>query len=308
MIQKVDYTVVIPVYNSAATLGVLYDDLCAVFEKINRSLNVIFVEDGGTDNSWSIIEALKTKHPEQIVAIRLSKNFGQHNATVCGFSFATGMATITIDDDLQIHPREIAKLINKYESTEADVVYGVFKRKKHSLLRNIGSYLIRKSAALTTGEIGEGSSFRLLDANVTKKIAEHTQVFISVDETINWYTKYQEFVQVEHTARQSGKSGYSNWKLFAQGINLIFSYSTIPLRLMTILGFIISIVCIIMAGWFIYKKLRFDVPMGFTAIIVSVFFASGIILFSLGIIGEYVNRIYTHQNKKPPYSIRKILK
>ena len=197
------YSVVIPVYNSELSLRELFDGIREVFTGLSAEFEVIFVDDGSRDNSWQVLQQLKKEHPETIVAITLAKNFGQHNATLCGFSFAKGQFIISIDDDLQIPPAEIRKLIICQEENEADVVYGYFgPGKQHSVIRNAGSRLTKKTSVVMTGGPGEGSSFRLIRSDLVKKILNHHQNFIYLDEVILWYTDSIAFEKVEHRKRK----------------------------------------------------------------------------------------------------------
>lgn len=302
------YAVIVPVYNSEASLKELFQRLQATFEQNKAEFTVIFVDDYSKDNSWEVLSELKTEYPDQIIAVRLSKNFGQHNAILCGLSFIGDRDVITIDDDLQIPPEEITALIEKQQSTGADVVYGIFDAKKHSVLRNIGSYLIGKIFQYFASTPGKGSAFKLITSTVAKKLTQTNQNLIYLDEALSWFTDRIEFVQVKHEQRRDGKSGYSFFKLFFFTLNLITSYTSLPLRMITYFGLISSIVCVGFVGYFIYMKYTYGSELGFTALITAIFLSTGLILFSLGIIGEYIRRLYATQYKRPPYSVRTILK
>ncbi len=125
----IEYSIVIPVYNSEKSLSILFDGITDTMNRMGKSYEVIFVDDGSKDTSWDVLQAIKQQDEEHVTAIKLAKNFGQHNALLCGFSFAKGTAIITMDDDLQHPPEEISKLIEQYEKTKADVVYGSYKSK-----------------------------------------------------------------------------------------------------------------------------------------------------------------------------------
>jgi len=306
--KPIDYSVVIPVYNSESTLLELFNAIDQVFLKLESNFEVLFVEDGSKDNSWEVLTNLKKQYPEKITAIKLSKNFGQHNATFCGLKHANGNTIITIDDDLQVNPSEILKLINEYSDKNTDLVYGFYANKKHSPFRNLGSKLLKKTGQFFNDSPGEGSSFRIFSKDLATKILEHAQNFVFIDELLLWYTDEISFVKVEHQKRKNHRSGYSNFKLIKLTANLLIYYSALPLKIMIWGGFISSIISFLFGIYFIVKKIFFHhVPMGYTSIIVAILFSTSLIIFSLGIIGEYLNRIYMVQNKKPPYSIKKIL-
>lgn len=301
------YTVIVPVYNSQSSLRELFDRLKASFVQIGAEFCVVFIDDNSRDDSWEVVSELKKEYPEQVKAIRLSKNFGQHNAILCGLHFIDGGDVITIDDDLQIPPEEIPKLVKYQKETNADVVYGVFKSKKHSLLRNMGSYLLGKIFQFFASTAGKGSPFRLIKADIAEKLVSTNQSLIFLDEALGWFTERIEFVHVEHHKRKDGSSGYSFFKLLFFTLNLIVSYTSLPLKIMTYFGLISSLVFIGVGIHYIYLKYTYGAELGFTALIVAIFFSASVILFSLGIIGEYIRRLHASQYKKPPFSIRTIL-
>lgn len=302
-----EYSVVVPVYNSESTLKALFEGVSDVFNGLRSSFEIIFVDDGSTDNSWEMLGMLKQANPDLVTAIKLNGNYGQHNATICGFSFSKGDRIITIDDDLQNPPEEIIKLVRSYEETHADVVYGVYNRKQHSLLRNLGSASMKTTSRIFLKGTGKGSSFRLIRREVIDKMLEHYHHFIFIDEVLLWYTNDFTFVNVEHHKRAEGRSGYSVKRLWHLVANLIYFYTNVPLKLMVYGGLIVSIATFILGVQFILKKLLFDLPLGYTSLITAILFSTSVIVFSLGIIGGYLSRIYAVQNKKPTYTIKKVL-
>lgn len=301
------YSIIVPVFNSEDSLEELFLGIKRLFEERKESFEVIFVEDHGKDGSWQVLKKLKGVYPELIKAVRLSKNFGQHNATLCGFGFAKGEFIITIDDDLQTPPQEIARLIEVMEGSSADLVYGIAGKKHHSKARNLGSTSLKKSSKALHGSPGEGSSFRLIRRDLVDKILQHTQHFIYLDEVLFWYTDNISFTEVIHLPRKYRQSGYSWTKLVHLGANILMSYTILPLKFLIYGGFVVSLITFSYGVFHIIKKWLYDVPLGYTSLIVAILFSTSIILFSLGIIGEYLRRIYELQNRKPPFSIQKIL-
>src|SRR5688572_2101111 len=156
-----DYSVVVPVFNSEQCLAQLFHRTKAVFDKLEASFQMIFVDDVSTDRSWAEILKLKELHPHQVKGIRLATNCGQQKATLCGIHHHEGNFVITIDDDLQIPPEEIEKLIAHHKTSYADLVYGLFDVKRHSMMRNVGSWLFNKMFAIFANTSGRGTSFRL---------------------------------------------------------------------------------------------------------------------------------------------------
>lgn len=301
-----EYSVVIPVYNSQASLEELAGRLVEVMNATGRKYELIFVDDGSKDDSWTVLKNIKEKNPETVTVIRLAKNFGQHSATFCGFNFSKGEFIVTIDDDLQIPPEEVPKLIRAMEEKDAELAYGIYEKKKHSFFRNLGSRYFKKLSYLL-GRPKEGSSFRIISKNIIQKIIIHHQNFVFIDEILHWYTDYVALVSVDHHPRKYKKSGYSTRKIWSLLANIMIYYTTVPLKLMVYGGLISSAFFFVLSVIFALKKILFAVPLGYTSLIVAILFSTSLILLSLGVLGEYLSRIYMVQNKKPLYSIKKVL-
>lgn len=299
-----DYSIVVPVYNSCQSLEELYRRIEQTMKGLEKSFEVIFVDDDSRDDSWVQLERLHHSHPDHILAIRLARNFGQHNATICGIAQASGKYIITMDDDLQNPPEEINKLISCMQSSDADLIYGIYSKKQHSMARNLGSAALKSSSRRFFRTKGNGSSFRIMKSTLGKCLLNHQINFIYIDELFNWYTNHIEFVQVMHQKRPYQKSTYTSHLLFSMVSNLVIYYTAIPLKMMVYGGFISALLSFIAGVIFIYRKIIHDVPLGFTALIVAILFSTSIILLSLGVIGEYLSRIYMVQNQKPPYAIK----
>lgn len=305
--SKPDYSVVVPVFNSCESLKELYTRTAKTLTSLGKTFEIIFVDDDSRDSSWETLESIYRENPGSVIAIRMARNFGQHNATICGIAQASGKYIITIDDDLQNPPEEITRLIDAMENSDADLVYGVYGKKHHSVARNLGSGAIKATARHIYRTKGAGSSFRLMKASLGKNLLQHQTNFIYIDELFNWYTSHISFVRVEHVKRPYQKSTYTSHRLVSMLGNLVIYYTSIPLRIMVYGGFITGFLSFIAGVKFIYNKLAHDVPLGFTALIVAVLFSTSIILLSLGVIGEYLSRIYMVQNRKPPFSIKTVL-
>lgn len=303
-----DYSIIVPVFNSSQSLDELFHRIDQTMQGLRKTYRVIFVDDGSPDNSWEKLEALQKENPDRITAIRLGKNFGQHNATLCGIAQADGEYILTIDDDLQNPPEEIWKLIAAMQETDADLVYGIYSNKQHSVARNVGSAVIKRGSRRLFQTKGKGSSFRLMKSALGKHLMNHQINFIYLDEIFNWYTNHISFVNVEHQKRPYQQSTYTSRSLFSLLSNLVIYYTAIPLQLMVYGGLISGLFSFITGMFFIYRKIVMDVPLGFTALIVAILFSTSVILLSLGVIGEYLSRIYMVQNRKPPFAIKEILK
>lgn len=306
---KTKISVVIPVFNSSEIIPELVDRLMANFIMLsNYQFELIMVNDGSEDNSWEELKIQKDKFPEYIKIINFTKNYGQHNAILCGFSFCSGDFVITMDDDLQHPPEEISKLIEAQKIKDVDIVYGMYKVKHHSFIRNMGSLFIRKTSEYKKQNEEGGSSFRLIRKNLVDILVQkHAQHFLFLDAALNWYNTNIEVVEVIHENRKKGKTGYSLTKLFNIYINIMYYYSTKPLKVIIFIGLFSSLISFLLGIRFVYNKFIHDVPLGYTSIIVAIMFSTSLILFCLGVIGNYLYKLYQLQQNKPPYSIKKVL-
>jgi polyisoprenyl-phosphate glycosyltransferase len=297
-------SVVVPVFNSAETIAELVKRITDTLSNV-ASFEIILVNDGSTDDSWQEILNQKKIWGDKLKAVNFTKNFGQHNAILCGFAFCKGEFVVTMDDDLQHPPEELLKLIEKQKQTDADIVYGMYAKKHHSSVRNFGSMFVRKTSDNRSHNKGAGSSFRLIKHDLAKIMVEkHSTHFLFLDAVLAWHTGNVETTAVEHHQRKAGKTGYSFSKLLSIYIDILYYYSTKPLKVITVGGLFFSIVTFLFGLRFIYNKIVNDVPLGYTSIIVSILFSTSLILLCLGIIGNYLYKLYQLQQNKPPYSIK----
>ena len=303
-----EYSIVVPVFNSCESLEELFLRIAKTMAAIGKAFEVIFVDDGSVDTSWNILQSIQKSNPEKVIAVRLAKNFGQHNATICGIAQASGAYIITIDDDLQNPPEEIAKHIETMQNSDADLVYGIYGKKQHSMARNLGSGALKGWSRRVFKTKGDGSSFRLMKSSLAKNLLNHQINFIYIDELFNWYTGHITFVLVDHRKRPYQQSTYTSHSLFSMLSNLVIYYTAMPLKMMVYGGFTSALLSFFIGLFFIYRKIVHGIPIvGFTALIVTILFSTSIILLSLGVIGEYLSRIYMVQNQKPPFAIKTML-
>ena len=305
--DKKDFSIVVPVYYSEKTLAELYLRIEKYFTKKQKSFVVIFVDDGSADKSWEVLLTLKKKNPHTVTAVKLTQNYGQHNALFCGLTFVKGEWVITIDDDLQTPPEEIEKLLLTQENTGAELVYGYYEKKEHSLIRNAGSWFVGKIFKNFANMSGKGSSFKLISSFVTEKVISRNYRMFFLDEILAWHTDNIEHVVVEHLPRKEGQSGYTLFKLFKITLKLVVGYTAFPLKIISWFGLLSALICLGFVSYFIYMKYNYGAELGFTTLIVSIFFSTGLILFSLGIIGEYIRRLYIGETGKPSYTVKTVL-
>ena len=296
-------SVVIPVYQGANTLGLLYKRLNATMMKLKKPFELIFVDDGSSDDSWKILEGLY-RDDSHIRIIQLARNFGQHNALMCGFAKSHGNIVITLDDDLQNPPEEIGKLIAKL-GEGFDVVYGQYLEKKHSPFRNFGSTLVQMVYRSIFHMQGNLTSFRALKREVVLGILSYHHHFTFVDGLISWHTRRIGYVDVQHSKRYTGSSTYSFSKLLILSVNLLTNFSIVPLQVASVIGFTLSFMGLSLALFYFLKKILYDIPVtGFATIIIAVLLFSGVQLITVGIIGEYIGRIHLNINRKPQFVIK----
>lgn len=301
-------SIVVPVYNGESTLRELFLRIKQTMEEHGYSYSVVFVEDCGKDKSWEMISSLKREFPDNITGIKLNRNFGQHNATLCGYRYADGDLIVTIDDDLQIFPEDIPLLIQRQKETGAELVYGSYGEKNHAAFRNAGSMVVNKTLNIAFGTEGSITSFRLITKNLLQNVVQHHQSFVFLDGLFLWHTNHIEKVLVRHQSRQEGRSGYNLMKLAQLSSNMLFNFTTLPLKFLIYLGLFFAMLSFSAGIYFVLKKLVWDVPIqGYTSLIVAIFFMGGITLLVLGIIGEYIGRLYTLQNAKPQHSVREVV-
>lgn len=299
-------SVVIPVYNSEATIAELYNRLTSVFKTITDEFEIIFVDDGSCDRSWQRLNELRNKDI-RVKIIQLMRNFSQHNAIMCGFHFVEGEYIITMDDDLQNPPEELPKLISKIKEGY-DLVYGEYVSKKHNLFRNIGSSLIQIVYKKVFKVPNNFTAFRIIRRQQIQGILKYDRNYVFIDGLLSWNTNNIGYIHISHHEREHGKSGYGFKKLLTLSLNMVTNFSIVPLQVASFFGLLFAFLGFIMAIFFFVKKIIFNIPVaGYTSLIIAITIFAGIQLLTLGLIGEYIGRIHLNINEKPQYEIRKQL-
>jgi len=306
MSAEITYSVVVPVYNSMGALPELCERTIAALKDL--SFEIIFIDDGSRDDSWLVIEKVKTQYPNIVRAIRLHKNYGQHAALLCAFNYARGRFIVTIDDDLQYAPEDIVKLADRQKETNAEVVYAILTERQHPAIRNMGTRLMQQNNKVIAHTDVKGSSFRLISREIVDKIVgNHRNNFLFLDEVLIWYTTRFAYVEVPHYPRKYGTTGYTIGKLVRMYFSMITNYSAFPLKAMINLGFIFSVSFFIVGLIFIYRKTVHDVPIGWTSTIVAIFFSTSVIMLCLGVLGLYLFKMFLAQQNKPLYTIKQVI-
>jgi undecaprenyl-phosphate 4-deoxy-4-formamido-L-arabinose transferase len=299
------FSVVVPVYNSASILPHLAERLAKTFAGMRQSFELLLVDDGSRDGSWAVVRDLQASHPE-IRAWRLMRNFGQHNALMCGFQRCRGDFVVTLDDDLQNPPEEIPRLFAELQAGGWDVVFGYFEERRHSRLRNLASRLSRRLVRVAIpGLHPRFSNFRLLTRRVVDEIAKQTHDYLYTDGLISWVTTHASAVDVRHDPRFAGESNYTFLGLVRYFLVALLTFTAVPLRFISLAGIVSSAGALAVGAVYLALKLagRITEP-GFAAIIVSVVFLGGVQLFSIGIVAEYIGKMFMKQSHKPQYVVR----
>lgn len=301
-------SVVIPVYNGAKTIGRLVEEL---FTRLGRQdLEVVLVNDGSTDKSHETCQEIFTKHRPAVIYINLARNFGEHNSVMAGLNHVTGDYAVIIDDDFQNPPEEIRKLIDKARSEDLDVVYSYYDRKEHSFFRNLGSRFNNLVASILLHKPRDLylSSFKCMNRFAVKEVIKYRGPFPYIDGLIWRSTNNVGTVLVRHAKREAGRSNYTMRKLMRLWTNMFVNFSVYPLRMSTILGIVFSLIGGIFAIYAIIDKLIHpDIPMGVTSIVVAILVFSGVQLIMLGLIGEYLGKLFLMDNQTPQYVIHSML-
>lgn len=302
-------SVVIPVYNGALSIERLIEEILNALSN-EVELEIVLVNDYSPDNSWDKLVSLQSIYPDTIIAVNLSKNFGEHNAVMAGYQFCSGDYIVNIDDDFQNPPTEILKLLHKIQEGY-DVIYSYYAAKKHSLFRNLGSLLNDKVANVMLKKPPKLylSSFRIITARLMREIVKYDGPDPYIDGLILRATSKIGNVEVDHQPRRDGSSNYTFIKLLRLWSHMFFNFSLTPLRIASILGFIFSLSGFIGAIAFILEKILYpDTPIGWASIISSILILSGIQLFMIGIIGEYIGRLFRSYSKTPQFVVYEVLK
>ncbi len=302
--KEVYITVIIPVYRSGDSLRELYQRLVSVLTDQCLTFEILFVEDCGGDHSWDVIHAI-VQEDSRVQGLRMSRNYGQHNAILAGIRAATGEFIITIDDDLQHPPEELPKLIKKINEGY-DVVYGPPEQQQHGLFRDMASQItkIALQGAMGASTARQISALRIFRTELHEAFADYKGPSVNIDVLLTWATTKFGICSVKHEARKHGVSGYNTRKLFAHALNMMTGFSTIPLKVASLVG-----LCFALFGVsiLIYVVLRYIVVGGgvpgfsFLASIIAIF--SGAQLLALGILGEYIGRIHQRTMERPTYLV-----
>jgi undecaprenyl-phosphate 4-deoxy-4-formamido-L-arabinose transferase len=269
------------------------------------SYEVVLVDDHGSTDAWPAICAAAEKYP-RVKGLRLSKNFGQHAATICGMAHARGSWVITMDDDLE-HPPESIPAMLAAGDEEHPLVYGVFPKRTHAWYRNVSSELMRWTLKRAFPDLNESySSFRAMHSSIASQITEFGLSRPYIDGMLSWVTSSIRTVDVDHGARKHGESTYTLRKLLSHAVNVFVTFSHLPLRIATYSGIGLALLSFIYISYIVYGKLIGTIANpGYASLMSVVLFACGVQLTILGVVGEYIGRLMGATYHKPVYVVVK---
>lgn len=301
--RRPELSVVIPVYRSKETLSELLRRITESCSARGVEFEVLMVEDSGGDGSWDVIESLAADHPT-LRGIRLSRNFGQHAATICGLALARGHWVATMDDDLEQPPEKLPELLEKAKEGY-DLVYGVYPDRTHAAWRNITSHLARILFKLAIPTLNDTyTSMRVIRGDLARELKRFDSPFPFVDGYLSWLTNRCVCLEVSHQPRPAGKSNYTFNKLLAHTLNIFVTFSDAPLKLASNAGLFFSLIgfsalAVILIG----RLVGAITAIGYASVMAAILAVGGIQLLVLGIFGEYIGRINFKTSRKPLYLV-----
>ena len=301
-----ELSLVIPVYNGSRTIGALVEHTTKIFG--STSFEIVLVNDGSEDDSETVCAQLAEKFPQNVTFVHLSRNFGEHSAVLAGFTEARGRYIAVLDDDGQNPPEEVVRMLDELKRKNYDVVYGHYIEKKHSWFRNLGSRFNDRIATLMLHKPKDLylSSFKVMNRFLINEIIKYHGPYPYTDGLIYRVTRNIGQIPVEHRASVSGPSRYTFRKLVRLWLNMFLNFSIKPLRVSVYVGLFASCLSIVALVAILIDKLWItpDLTVGIPTVLGSVVFFSGIQLMILGLVGEYLGRLYLDQTGTPQFVVR----
>ena len=303
-----DISAIVPVYRSAPILPELHRRLTAALSTVADRYEIVMVEDAGGDESWSGIERL-AEGDRHVRGIRMSRNYGQHNALLCGIRAARYGVIVTLDDDLQNPPEEIEKLVALL-GEDVDVVYGTPEHEQHGFFRDQGSRITKLAlqSAMSAETARNVSAFRAFRTPLREAFAAYRGPYVSIDVLLTWATTKFSHVRVRHEPRQTGQSNYTFRTLVTHALNMMTGFSTLPLQIASLIGFAFTLfgfgILVLVLATYVGNGGSSVPGFAFLASIIAIF--SGAQLFALGVIGEYLARMHFRTMDRPTYLVQQV--
>jgi glycosyltransferase involved in cell wall biosynthesis len=301
-------SIVIPVYNSEPTIGCLVDRLVA--DLGSDALQIVLVNDGSNDGTDGVCRGLVRRYLGIVTYVRLARNFGEHNAVMAGLHHAHGDYVVIMDDDFQNPPGEVCRLIEHARAGGYDVVYTRYARKHHHWARNLASRLNDRVATLMLEKPRDLylSSFKCLARFTVQEILKYRGPYPYVDGLVLRCTRNIGTLAVTHAERREGRSTYTVRKLVRLGLNMFVNFSVTPLRLSALIGVAASAVGLVLGIAVVVERLvRPGVPVGWASVLVAILVFAGVQLVMLGLIGEYLGRLFLTENQTPQFVVREVV-
>src|SRR5438128_1988205 len=301
-------SIVIPVYNAANSIAELVGALQDL--SISGGHEIVLVNDGSRDNSLQVCNALVDGAHVPITLVNLARNYGEHNAVMAGLRHASGAHVVTMDDDLQNPPEEVARLLAFAQQSGREVVYTCYDEKQHAFWRNLGSRFTNWVAGFVLDK-PKGfylSSFRCMSAFVVREITRYDGPFPYVDGLILQVTQDIDRLTVRHLPRAVGRSNYTLRRLLRIWLSMFVNFSVMPLRLSTLTGFALSLIGTVGSLVAITEALFFAPPAGWASLMAAVLLLSGVQLLILGLVGEHLGRLYLTANRKPQSIVKTVMR
>ena len=297
-------SVVIPVYRGEHTIELLVNRLADALPVVAEEYEVLLVNDGSPDHSWDVIESLGKQY-SWVRGIKLMRNYGQENATLCGIREARCDVIVTMDDDLQHDPADLSKLLAKLNEGY-DVVYGVPRVRRQVWWKSIFSVIVKWaiSSVMGVSTIRDISAYKAFRAELKHAFNSINSPDVQIDVLLSWSATRFASVEIEEAPRTVDRSNYNFIKLIKVSLLVLTNYTTIPLRLASIMGFVFTLIGIFVMLYVIAVYFTLGSVPGFTFLISAVTIFSGVQLFALGIIGEYLARMFERSSGRPPYVIQ----
>ncbi len=299
-------SLVILVYNGSRTIGPLVEQTAKIFG--STSFEIVLVNDGSADDSETVCAQLAEKFPQTVTFVHLSRNFGEHSAVLAGFTQARGRYVAVLDDDGQNPPEEVIRMLDELKRKNYDVVYGHYIEKKHSWFRNLGSRFNDRIATLMLHKPKDLylSSFKVMNRFLVNEIIKYRGPYPYTDGLIYRVTRNIGQIPVEHRVSQSGPSRYTLRRLVRLWLNMFLNFSIQPLRISVYVGLFASCLSIVALVAILIDKLWItkNVTLGIPTVLGSIVFFAGIQLMILGLVGEYLGRLYLDHTGTPQYVVR----
>ncbi len=301
-----ELSLVIPVYNGSETIVAVVEEVRSALAGLSHE--IVLVNDGSSDASEAVCNRLAARYPETVTFVQLSRNFGEHAAVLAGLRRTRGRYVATMDDDGQNPPDQILLLLDYARAHDLDVVYGRYREKRHSRLRNWGSWFTNAVATVVLKKPPELylSSFRVMSRFLVKAVTRYRGPYPYLDGLILQATQRIGQIEVEHRQRQGGRSGYNLRRLVRLWSNMFLGFSIAPLRLATLGGMAVSLLSFVLLVAIVVDKLFFspNVTVGIPTVLVCLTFFAGVQLWVLGMVGEYVGRVFLQLHGKPQAVVR----